>query len=233
MIGPPRWTDVQLAEDIQRAVAIFRRERMQEPLQAYLRAFDEYRGHVGNLLDASADLTKINDRAREVLTHPGLLEAFRYVAGQPLSADDLKTLSEAVLTPTRLRQDPSMARRVVEIVSMGLDRRRFPWVSENREPTHEERAAAILASAALMATRRVGTARRHEGKEAQELFVERTMSTAGLTKVDPRPIPTLHHAQTRASFVGKVCLARERPILSSASGTRESWQSSAKYRTPR
>lgn len=200
MIGPPRWTDVQLTGDIQRAVAIFRRERMQEPLLAYLQAFDEYRGHVGSLLDASANLTEIKERAGEVLTRPGILEAFRYVAGPPLSVDDLKTLSEAVLTPTRLRQDPAMASRVVEIVSMGLDQRRFPWVSENRQPTGEEKARAILASAALMATRRAGTARRHEGKEAQETLVERTMSAAGLTKVNPRPIPTLHHAPNAGEF---------------------------------
>ncbi|MDQ6699967.1 MAG: XamI family restriction endonuclease [Acidobacteriota bacterium] len=135
-----------------------------------------------------------------MLTNPNLLEAFRYVAGPPLSADDLRTLGEAVPTPTRLRSDPAMAGRIVEIVRIGLDRRRFPWVSENREPTQEEKASAILASAALMASRRVGTARRNAGKEVQELFVESTLSAAGFSKIDARPIPTLNHAPNAGEF---------------------------------
>lgn len=117
-----------------------------------------------------------------------------------MSADDLKTLSEGALSPARLRKNPAMVRRIVDIVRMGLDRRRFPWVSEGREPTSEERGAAVLASAALMATRSVGTARRQEGKEAQELLVANTLGGAGLTRVEPRAIPTLNLAPNAGEF---------------------------------
>ncbi len=135
-----------------------------------------------------------------ILTQHDLLEAFRYVAGPPLSADDLKTLSEAVLSPTRLRSDPAMVRRIIEVVSIGLDRRRFPWVAEGREPTEEERGAAVLASAALMATSRVGTNRRSQGKEAQEQLVEDALAGMGMNKVSTRPIPTLNLAPTPGEF---------------------------------
>lgn len=61
-----------------------------------------------------------------------------------------------------------MAERVVETVLIGLDRQRFPWVVERRDPAATEREAATLSSAALMATQRVSTMRRHEGKTRQE-----------------------------------------------------------------
>jgi hypothetical protein len=173
---------------------------MREPLESYLDAFAQYEGFVGELLAASADLTEIDRRAAEVLTNPSLLEAFRYFAGPPLSADDLQTLSEGALSRARLRKDPALARRIVDIVRLGLDRRRFPWISENRGPTPEERAAAVLASAALMAARSVGTARRHAGKEAQELMVAHTLSRAGMRRVDSRAIPTLNLAPNAGEF---------------------------------
>ena len=152
------------------------------------------------MLAAIADLTDVDRHATDVLTNPNLLEAFRYFTGPPLSADDLKTLSEGVLSPARLREDPAMVRRIVDIVRMGLDRRRFPWISQNRAPTAEERAAAVVASAAIMAARSVGTARRHEGKEAQELLVANTLSGAGITRVDTRAIPTLNLAPNAGEF---------------------------------
>jgi hypothetical protein len=81
MIAPPRWSSEQLSIDIQRARDLFRIERMQEPLEAYLKAFDEYRAVVEELLATSDDLTKIYERATEALTNPRLLEAFRYLTG--------------------------------------------------------------------------------------------------------------------------------------------------------
>lgn len=201
MIAPPRWTDEQLKEGIEAATAIFRRQRMREPLQLYLDAFARYEGFADRLLAASADLAELDREAVAILIDPNLLEVLRYSTGPPLSADDLETLSESLLSPTRLRQDPSMVHRIVEIISMGLDRRRFPWVSENRAPTAQERAAAVLASATLMAAQRVGTTRRQEGKEAQELMVAATLSEAGMQNVAPRPIATLN----RAPSVGEFC----------------------------
>ena len=104
------------------------------------------------------------------------------------------------MSPGRLRGDPDMVRRIIEVVRIGLDRRRFPWVAEGREPTGEERDAAVLASAALMATSRAGATRRNEGKKAQEQLVEETLTGAELQKVAARPIPTLNKAPGPGSF---------------------------------
>lgn len=200
MIAPPRWTEEELNSQRVRSQEIFRQERVQEPLEDYLEAFDQYQGVVEDLLETTIDLTTLDDSAVQVLTEPALLEAFRYLAGPPISQDDLKVLSEAVLTPSRLRSNPDMVKRVIDVVRAGLDRRRFPWVAEQREPTEAERAAAVLASAALIATSRLGTARRSVGKERQESIVDGALAGAGLTKVPTRKIDTLSHAPQPGEF---------------------------------
>jgi hypothetical protein len=129
-----------------------------------------------------------------------MLEAFRYLAGPPISEDDLMVLADARLSPSRLREDAEMAARVVNVVKVALDGRRFPWVVENRQPTPSERNAAVVASAALMATSRVGTARRNEGKERQELTVRDALLSRNWTQVPPRPVATFNQAPGPGEF---------------------------------
>jgi hypothetical protein len=158
------------------------------------------------LLETTIDLTTLDDNALNVLTDPALLEAFRYLAGPPISKDDLVVLSEAVLTPSRLRNNPEMVRRVIEVVRVGLDRRRFPWIAENREPTETERSAAVLASAALIATNRVGTGRRTVGKERQEALVKDSLAGAGMTIVPNRKVEISAQSPRPGEFCGESLL---------------------------
>ena len=116
MIAPPRWADEQLEAGIQAATETFRRQRMREPLESYLQAFAHYEAFVGELLAASAVAWRRPRGLPAALrppANPNFLEAFRYFAGPPLSADDLRTLSEGVLSPARLRGDPAMVCRIV------------------------------------------------------------------------------------------------------------------------
>jgi hypothetical protein len=200
MIEVPRWTEEQLTNGLVKAQALFRQERMEEPLEAYLEAFEQYQGTVEDLLETSVDLTQLDQRLVDILTDEALLEAFRYLAGPPVSADDLKVVAEAVLSPSRLRSDPAMAARVLNVVRIGLDRRRFPWVSESREPTEQERGAAVLASAALLASSHVSTSRRSEGKEHQEKTVEEALLQRGLKKVPTRKVDTSNQAPDPNEF---------------------------------
>jgi len=85
MIEPPRWTREELEQYRARAVEAFRHQRMQEPLEDYLEVFDRYRVVMENLLEASADLAQLDNAAIEILTKSSLLEAFRYLAGPPVS----------------------------------------------------------------------------------------------------------------------------------------------------
>lgn len=200
MIRPPTWTEEQLKQGRAAAIEVFRRRRMEEPLEQYLEAFDAYQGSIETLLEATVDLSQLDGQLIDVLTDKKLLEVLRYLPGPPISADDLKTLADAVLTPSRLRANPEMARSIAQIILNGLDRRRFPWVTEAREPTEAERNAAVLASAALMATSRAGTQRRTEDKQQQENEVMNALAAAGLQRVPTRDIPVLSQAPGRGEF---------------------------------
>lgn len=200
MIAPPRWTEEELDAERAKARELFRQERMQEPLEQYLERFDQYQGVVEDLLETTVDISKLDDAALAVLTEPKLLHAFRYLAGPPISEDDLRVLSEAVLTSRRLREDKEMVRRIIDVVRAGLDRRRFPWVTEGREPTESERSGAVLASAALIATSKVSTSRRSEGKGRQETLIEEALVSAQIKKVPTRTIQTMNQSPRPGEF---------------------------------
>jgi hypothetical protein len=200
MTQPPQWSDEQLISGMQKARDLFREERLQEPLEAYTKAFDQYHSAVGELLESSTNLVQLGRTSANIVTSPEMLEAFRYLAGPPISEDDLMVLADARLSPSRLREDAEMAARVVNVVKVALDGRRFPWVVENRQPTPSERNAAVVASAALMATSRVGTARRNEGKERQELTVRDALLSRNWTQVPPRPVATFNQAPGPGEF---------------------------------
>ena len=176
---------------------------MEEPLEDYLEAFDECQGYIEELLETTVDLAQLEGQALEVLTAPHLLKAFRYLAAPPISADDLKVLAEAAsLTKGQLRKRPDDVRRLVETVRLVLDRRRFAWVVEGREPTEAERGAAVMASAALIAARRVQTKRRTTGK-AQEALVKLALADMGLKGVAARDIPTVSLAPLPGEYCGE------------------------------
>jgi len=187
----------------QMSMEAFRVSRMREPLEDYLNAFDTYRAAIENLLELTVDLSQLVKLAVEVLTEVELIEAVRYLASPPVSADDLKILAEASLAPGRLKEDPAMARRVIETVLLGLDRNRFPWVAEDREPTEGERSAAAMASAALMASRRVLTKRANESKTQQEHAVSELLINSGFKEVNRRTIRNVEGAPARGEFCGE------------------------------
>lgn len=200
MKSPPVWNPEELERDRQVAIEQFRVERLEEPLEQYLEVFDSYQGVVEELLETTVDLTRLEQTALDVLGEERLFEAFRYLAGPIISADDLKTLAAAVLSPARLRQDPAMVTRIIEVIRAGLDRRRFAWITEGRNPSEHERHAAVLASAALMANTRAGTQRRSLGKSSQELAVQQKLLAHGLHLVARRSISTLRQAPSPGEF---------------------------------
>ncbi len=207
MTDPPFWTRERLEEDRLKAIALFRNERMQEPLEDYLGEFDRYRRRVEKLLESTIDLADLDVRALEVLSDAGVLDAFRYLAAPPISADDLEVLAGVPsLSPTQLRKRPDYVKRIVNTIRLVLDPRRFVWIVQKRDPTDAERGAAIMASAALLAASRVQTKRRSTGKTKQEAFVKKALSDAGLKEVKRRSIPNVSFAPERGEFCGESLL---------------------------
>lgn len=210
---PPRWTEDQLRAGAEAAIDIFREVRMREPLEKYLDVFDEVRKAIENLLELTVDLSQLSDQALAVLADPGLLEALRYLAGPPVSKDDLETLAQARLNPATLRGDPEMVQRVIQTVLLGLDRNRFPWVADDREPTENERDAAAMASAALIASRRVMTARANESKTEQESAVADQLLREHFDEVLPRTINTIDQAPAPGQFCHESLLGSRKADL--------------------
>jgi len=207
MINPPVWTNAQLDSERVKSIAIFSKLRLEEPLEDYLEAFDQFQGYVEEVLETTVDLTDLETSALDMLGDQRLLEAFRYLAAPPISADDLKVLADASsLSSSHLRNSPADVQRLVSIVRQVLDRRRFAWVVERREPTEAERNAAVMASAALMAASRTQTSRRTKGKEQQEAAVKEALKVLGFTEVAGRRIPTISHAPNAGEFCGESVL---------------------------
>ncbi|MCG8423216.1 MAG: hypothetical protein MJE77_35390 [Proteobacteria bacterium] len=80
------------------AIERFRNERLDEPLEKYLDEFDKWQGVFEDLMESLIDLseiTSISDAMRiETLSDLEMQIAFRYLAGPPISKDDLKTIAD-------------------------------------------------------------------------------------------------------------------------------------------
>lgn len=202
---PPVWDDEQLEADRLHAKQFFREERMREPLEEYLDQFEDAQDAFEDLLATTVDLTRLSDKALEIVSSKRLLTALRYLPGPPISVDDLKILAESSLAQKKLRTNPDLALKIADTILLGLDRRRFSWLTpgQAREATDEERSSAVLASAALLATRRVETIRRNLGKHNQEERVKQTLREAGLEEVKRRKIDHLSKASQPGQFCGE------------------------------
>jgi hypothetical protein len=214
VIEPPRWTEEQLAREGQIARAAFRRERLEEPLQRWKEAFDRHRAEFERLFEefGLGDPANIDQERLVGILRQGLVDPLRYVAGPPISSDDLKTLAELdSLAASAIKKDPEAARRVLDVILQAIDPRRFPWLEEGRPPTDQERAAAILSSAALITAQRVATQRRMTSKAVQEEAVKAFLKGMGFTEqLYTREIRTLSDAPEPGKFCGESLVGRRK-----------------------
>lgn len=217
MTEPPIWSVAELAADAERAKAAFRTHRLREPLALYSKFFKAFAPIVADMVDRLPSLTGAGRHRAEIvadiIADDELRTAFRYLAAPPISEDDLKTLAETTLSATALRSDEAQARRVRETVLQVIDPHRFPWLADERSPTESERLQAIVSSAALIATRKVETARRSAAKNEQELAVKAMLLRAGLVEVPAREIPMLDAAPGLAEFCGECSFGGTRADL--------------------
>lgn len=196
----PVWNEDELWLDTQQAIEIFREQRLVEPLEKYLEIFDDYRGAVENLIEGTVDLSQLSHRALEYLTDQKSLVAVRYLASPFISDDDLKVLADASLASGVLRKDPAMADRIVEAVMTALDRRRFPWLGENREPTEAEREIAIIATTSIIAISKAQTERRSTSKDEQENAVKDRLLAEGFIEIPTHAIPNFSAVPNPGEF---------------------------------
>ena len=142
MSGPKSWTPAELTIDAGTSRALFRQQRLDEPLALYSKFFDEFVPVFGRLIDRLPKLARNGldpETMPDLIREGNALTAFRYLAAPPVSEDDLSTLAETTLSATALRSDLREAHRVRDIVLHIIDPHRFPRIREDRSPTPHER----------------------------------------------------------------------------------------------
>ncbi len=202
MKPPPRWTDAELTAQVSKSRQLFIEERLKEPLERWVSTFATYEAQFKRLFDdyGVADPASLTPAQLASVFRDQLGDALRYLAGPPISADDLKVLADASLAPSVIAANPDQAQRILDIILVAVDPLRFPWIAESRDPTQEEKSVAIVASAALITAQRVSTDRRNLGKDAQESAVKAFLVGMGFKNSGTRVINTLADAPEKGEF---------------------------------
>jgi hypothetical protein len=203
MIASPRqWSEAEITADAEIAKLGFRQARFAEPLAAWLHEVSKTSVEFGRLFENHAVAHPHALTAQDVpdIIDAGLLTPLRYLPGPPISLDDLRNLADVPsLSSQRLRGDREASQRVLDVIRQSVDPQRFPWLAENREPTHDERATAIFASALLLAAQKLQTMRRSLAKTEQEHVVREHLKECGFDGVRLRRI--INYAQFPSSGV--------------------------------
>ncbi|MHB1217837.1 MAG: XamI family restriction endonuclease [Alphaproteobacteria bacterium] len=210
---PKRWAESELRSDADIAKSAFRDERLLEPLDLYNRFFtifaDIFRGLINKLPNVAAEPVDA-ELIADLVDGRDAQKAFRYLTAPPISEDDLETVADAMLTPSRLRMDAGSAKRIRDTVLTIIDPHRFPWMAQDRQPSSDERERAVIASAALAASSDVGARRRGDSKKAQEKTVKDLLANLGMKEVKAKEIPILTAAPAPGHFCGETRLAGTR-----------------------
>jgi XamI restriction endonuclease len=211
-VWPVRWTREQLAADADRSAVLFRQRRLavtttwtthyQQASEKFERLLTQLRPATPALLSEQAVGDAFND---------GLGEALRYLAGPPISDDDLQIIAQVdSLSPGKVSNDSDALARIRDVIVQVLDPHRFPWVAQGREPTSEERHAAVLASSVLLAAQRVQTERRMQGKDSQESDLKACLRGLSMTEVPASAIHTIVKGPASGQFCGECALGERK-----------------------
>lgn len=201
--NPTPWALDRLQADAEVAVEQFRDGRATEPLELYLEIYADSLVHVEDALEATVDLKLMADDASIMLSEKRYRDVIRYLAAPPISDDDLKSLAGKDVFKRALKGEQDSVQRVLDTLWPTLDRMRFPWVAENREPTESERHTAIVATTAIIATQKTQTARRNSAKVLQETRVKNALREIGFVEVAARTISTPSRAPKPGEFCGE------------------------------
>lgn len=212
--GFARWTPEDIESDALAARSDFRARRLGEPADRYLAAFDASLPHhealIGELRAALAGGARGSELLARLWASDAGRTAFRYLGASPISEDDLETLAETRFSAAVA--DGERQERLLTVMRAIIDPRRFPWIVEDREPTREEAAAAVLASTVLTASQRVQVQRRSDEKAMVEGAVRGLLIGAGWRHAE-RPAGGIHNllndAPARRSFATQVNLGSD------------------------
>jgi hypothetical protein len=210
--APTRWTAKELAAQAAISAAQFRAGRLaatgswgahytqaREKFELLFRKLNDIRPH---------EITEDNLASAYGL---GLGEALRYLAGPPISDDDLQVIADVEsIAPGFLKKNPGELRKVFDVIFRVIDPYRFPWIDAGAVPSHQQREAALLASSVLLAAQRIATQRRSEGKEGQEAKVKSHLRALGFAEVPAEAIHTIVEGPQAMQFCGECPLGERK-----------------------
>lgn len=209
--APPRWTGEELAAGALTSAAQFRAER--------LTISESWETHYHQAREKFEQLfKKLNDLSPGAITEDNLAEAYgmglgealRYLAGPPISDDDLRVIADVEsIAPGVLRRNPEELRKVFGVIERVIDPHRFPWMKAGHSPTGQQRETALLASSVLLAAQRIATERRNDGKESQETQLKEFLRTLGFSEVPATAIHTIVNGPQAMQFCAE-CQLGER-----------------------
>lgn len=186
-LAAPRWTPERIESDRARALDQFVATWSGQGTRDYAAKLSEFSEFVRALFAATKDLRELSGDT--FTQHPALLQAARFITVPPVSADDLKTLIGGNLSTKQ--PDATRASEAARIVRSAWDPVRFPWLVSNREPTDQERDAAIPWTASIWAIEAMRTARRNASSKAEERKTSEALAAAGYAEVGRRPVQSL------------------------------------------
>ena len=206
--APELWTHIRLAEDAALAAENFRNERL-----ILSDAWDDHYLAAREKFDQLFETLKllhqgdIQDADVASAFEMGLGEALRYLAGPPISDDDLRVIAGVEsMAPATLSKNPESVRKIMGVIERIIDPHRFPWIAKGKAPTPKQREAALIASSVLLAAQRIATERRHTGKNLQESAVKDCLLSLGFTEVPARSIHTIMNGPKEGEFCSECSL---------------------------
>ncbi len=208
MLRPVQWSKKQLSADVVASEKLFRDARLVAS-QAWTIHYQAARKNFEALFKVLGELPPGQDLAVTIVQayQAKLGDALRYLAGPPISHDDLKKLADVKsIAPSSLTKDEAALRRVVDVIEQSLDPHRFPWREQGHPPTASQTEAALLSSSVLMAAQTMATARRNDAKKEQEDMVKKYLTSLGMQEVPPAKIGTIVHGPHEMEFCGEAML---------------------------
>jgi hypothetical protein len=218
---PRIWNEAELDEEANKALQAFVDRRLAEPETRYAEHLKARRNSVQALFRALSPLDPARpdpDIIQKILLDDELQAALRYVAGPPISDDDLGvvvTRAPKRLTRRDIRSQPDLAVKILKLICHIADASRFPWIREGRRPLDREIRMAIRSTAALHATQSVQTERRGYGREVERLLRDRLLAQGFLRVPMPNggKINAPVHLPPPGSFYGECALYGRRADL--------------------
>lgn len=192
LVLPKLWPSDEIATDVatSRAAFIARREaEIASPLSPYAVEFGHAKRWAARLVVLLPRLISPpvkQSLLASIVSNPERFTALRYLAGPPVSEDDLVTLIGEPINGSAIRKNQALANAVGAFFLRALDKQRFPWVAQGRSPTPIEYEAAKISTAVAIACQRTQTGRRTEERAQLEGSIEAVLRGLGFKKV-PQP----------------------------------------------